>query len=263
MYHNLHNDLKDYYDSFPGLTKKGVLLTINPTKSYHNHFTNITHRDLINKVFQDMGQLILSVPDQALFILKEFSKNLNNFTMNHEVGEYYNFYKKNYKSIAQVEKLTKKVYEHMWSQINSVPQIIEDLNLSLAAKSSDRLRYYKSNKTDVVFFTIFPTLLNTDSPSIYIVVELNQGGIDRLDEVNAIDFTEAEKGVLHETSRIRGGWMHYGSRKFEVDKTDFENLGQFIKDKIETTPLKSVFLKIETYFALNKVKKDLSHVATD
>src|SRR5688572_2107064 len=95
MYHFLNNDLKDYYDSFPDMKRRGVLLTINPVASYHDKFVNVTHQALLNKVFENLGPLILSIPEQSIFILKEFSKNLNNFTMNHEVGKYYNFYQEN------------------------------------------------------------------------------------------------------------------------------------------------------------------------
>lgn len=249
MFHFLNNDLKDYYDSFPGMKRTGVLLTINPAITYHEKFANVTHQALLNKVLENLGPLILTVPEQSVFILKEFSKNLNNFTMTHEVGNYFSFYQENLRSIEAVKKLSNEIRNHLWKQIDNVPDLLPELGLTLAASGNNRLRYYLSGKTRSVFFTILPTVFNTPNPRILIVVELNKSGIERLNEINAIDFTEEERKYLRETIPLRKTYLHYATKTIDIASKDFENLSTYLSTSIEKSPLKSIFEKIENHLA--------------
>lgn len=253
VYHWVHNDLDDYYNSYKALKMKGVLLSVSPIKTGHKEFVNITHDQLLNKVFANLGLLLLSVPEQSLYLLKEFSKNLKNFVMSHEIRSYYEFYQRNYSAIGQVQKLQSTLEEHVWSQIGRVPELLKGMGLKLGGTSSSRLRYFLTTKTEHVYFTVFPHVLDKREPSIHLVVELQKKGVKLVEKINEIEFTSEERGVLQEITAVRPHWLHFASQSFTLSNEDVEELGEFIKNKIEISPLKSIFSKVEAFLAQSEV----------
>lgn len=245
MYHDQLNDFEDYYNTFQAKNKKGVLLTIEKTPSKHTAFVNITHEQLIDAAFKNIGQLVLNVPYRTIFILNEFSKNLKNFTMKHEVSGYYEFYQKNRIAVQQVEKLMGELETHMWDQIDEVPKLLTDLNLKLSSKYSSVFRCYKENENDPVFFIVSPNIFDEEKPFLTIVVQLNNVGISRLKEISEIAFTPEEKEYITKKAVTSTIWHHYAGKEFPLSHADFENLSEFIRNKIESTPLTGIYNKVK------------------
>ena len=251
LYHHLANDLEDYWNSFYEFNcKQGIVLTLKEETVKHLGFINLTHEQLIEKVLSKLGSSILSVPEPTLYLLKEFCRNMKNFTMTHEANEYFTYYQDNFSKIKQLQRLTEVLEKQIWDQSAAVPEQLSEMGLELSGKYSSRLRYYITPKTKDVYFTIVPHLLDTENPYVKIMVELQKEGVKGVEVMfNEIVFTEEEKKFLKETNKKREGWLHFASNKFQLGTTNVDSLSDFIADKIENTPLKTIFQKVEAYLA--------------
>ncbi len=244
IFHTVENNLADYFDSIDADEKIGILLTLNETNPNHASFKNITHEQLLNKVLESIGPLIVTLPHQSIFYIKEFSRNLKNFTMNHEVIKYYKFYRENHAAIHQVQSLMAEISSHIWSQIHVAATLIPGLKLEVSGKYNTTHRYYYEPNIHGVMFTIVPEIFEEGEPKVKIIIELGKQGIERLDKINQINFTQEEKDIFKETDKKRGTWLHFALIEFTLLPSDVENLAEFIEDKIEKTPLRSVYDKI-------------------
>ncbi|MFO7848457.1 MAG: PD-(D/E)XK nuclease family protein, partial [Spirochaetia bacterium] len=74
----LNNDLKDYWESIEADTKIGILLSLSPTPVNNKNFVNITHKQLIEKIQENLSEFYLDADDRHLLLLKEYISNINN-----------------------------------------------------------------------------------------------------------------------------------------------------------------------------------------
>lgn len=130
--------------------------------------------------------------------------------------------------------------------------------LQLGGKGGNKLRYYTSMKNSNLMFTIgFDNLYRDNRKNIWIVVEL-KGAIlkDRLllRQVQLCDEEELRlnKDFYYEK---RTGWAHYAVNRYSLENIDFENLRQFIAEKIREDHLLSIFRKLEIFLSENDINK--------
>jgi hypothetical protein len=93
VYHFLNNDLKDYWET---IIKKGVkpeksigiiLSLIDYKDIEHEQFIGITHIQLLNKVFDNIGKYLLTCNEKYLPFLKDLYQNIQNLTKQNMTAE--------------------------------------------------------------------------------------------------------------------------------------------------------------------------------
>lgn len=88
LFANLYNNITDYWNSVKADNKLGIVLSLNTIKipekinNKEIKFINITHRELIEKVKQNLPEFYMDSDDRHLLFLKEYISNVNSFYKN-------------------------------------------------------------------------------------------------------------------------------------------------------------------------------------
>ena len=246
----LYNDLTDYYKSISVKSKKiGVVLSLKKETTLPKEFINITHFELVTKVEQASGYYFLHASPKQLVILKEFIQNMKSMAISNELSEQYNFYFKYEDKIRKLTELRDAIVEDVFRQADEACEKLE-MNLKLKATNTESLRFFVSSRDPSVYFKLWLKDLMADGEYMCIVVELNAEGMKYLDKINQIKFTEDERSLLKETTKLRKGYLQYaGIPCTSPTAEEIKNFTDYIYSQITNTPLKSIFLKIENCLA--------------
>ncbi len=251
LFHHLHNDLALYYKHFSleDANKQGVLLTLSPLAPNNGHYINITHRQWLDQVWSMIGNYIVDMPEDGLYHLKQFSKNLSNYTMSQNAKEYFAFYIKNREEIGKIDQLQQTLYRHIWDQVNTAHQLLPHLNLKVDQRKSRTYTYYYNPCCDTVYFTVIPQIMDCESPSVHIIVELWNSALEKLEELEQLQLTPEDKKILlpKNPSQIKAGYLHFASEEFKVTEDVIDTLGVFIAEKIKNSPLESIYTAVKKH----------------
>lgn len=257
MFHHVHNDLGAYYDHFKAEErfKQGVLLTIYPTEPDDKRFVNVTHQQWLNEVWDMVGAIIPKLSNDVLFMLKQFSTNLNNFNMSHEIEAYYEFYRGNYSDIIKINELKKALDSHIWGQVRDVPNHVSKLRLKVEDKSRFGYTYYYEEEVEEIWFTIMPDMEYKNTPTAKVYIELQGKALGNVDQLMKLNYTEEESGLLTPLSveTIQTKWKHwvaFATHIFKFEEKDLVGLGSRIAEKMESSPLLTIYHKIKNQQAL-------------
>ncbi|GAA4242828.1 PD-(D/E)XK nuclease family protein [Winogradskyella damuponensis] len=261
VYHNLNNDLNDYWTS----TKKqeeykiGIVLSIQPiSKINHLHFINITHLQLLNQVMQNIGGYLLEANEKYIVFLKDLYQNVINLSTDIMNTKEIEFYLKNRDEIHYTARFLNRFKDHIKQEVEQACHILNgDTPFLKLNNTGNRFRYYKSIKVPNLMFTVVFDQLYIDSKKrIWIVVELNGEALIDVGMYKEIDFTIEEKQCFTQDfyTRKHSGWAHFAGIGFYLvkDELPLNNLAEFIAEKIETEHLLSIFKKIEDFLIANK-----------
>jgi hypothetical protein len=244
----VYNDLMEYYNSIKvNKNKIGVVLSLRQEADLPEEFINITHDEFINQVEQSSGSYFLNADLKQVVILKEFIQNIKNMSQTKDLKEHYEFFFKHQDKIKKISDLYSTIKSDIFKQVDDVcEKLNEKLNLGLELQG-------RQLKTPLLF-PLRPhqcilqfgltDLFNGDG-KIYIFVELNEEGISHLDKINKIKFTDNEKKLLDETTKVRKTYIHYATKELKPSPEDIKDFTNYIYNQITQTPLIDIFLKIE------------------
>jgi hypothetical protein len=250
---SVYNDLMEYYNSIKvNKNKIGVVLSLRQEANLPKQFISITHNEFINQVEQSSGSYFLNADLKQTVILKEFIQNIKNMSQTKDLKEHYEFFFKHQDKIKKISDLYSTIKSDIFKQVDDVCEKL-NLGLKLQGRYSSQLRYFFS-KTAPVYFTIWLDNLFNGDGEIYIFVELNKEGISHLDKINKIKFTEDEKKLLDETTKVRKTYIHYATKEVKPSPEDIKDFTNYIYNQITQTPLIDIFLKIEKLLKDEKQK---------
>lgn len=246
MFHHLHNNLDDYYNHFEVTddNKKGVLLTLKPQNPNNEQFVNITHQQWLQVVWSEMENLILDLPEDTLYHLKQFTRNLNNYVMHQQAKEHFTFYKKNQKEINQLVQLKTELDRHIWEQLNNIPNYLPEYQLETDYRKPRTYSYLTNKNSPNVMFTIIPKIIDESKPSVYVIVELWYDALKKLDDIDQYFIENQEHASLKLPKieqHIKNEYMHYAEKQFAVNEDNIENLGHHIAAQIISSPLIDIY----------------------
>jgi hypothetical protein len=253
MFHHLNNDLDKYYDYFKCIDKdkQGIVLSINKLNITNPNYVNITHTQWLNKVWENIGSILLNVPDESLHMLKQFSKNLNNFAMTHETGKYFSFYNKNYDSIQEIFRLQTALDNQIWENLKQIENVIDRDIYQVEINDKWKCFYLKNDQIHDAFFTVGYNI-NTNVPHLKIILELQKEGLSKIEEIENLTKNEESSLIPIRTIEIeklkKGHHYHFAMQEMILQEKDFENLPQSLIDFIEKSPMKPILEKIQNLF---------------
>lgn len=241
---SVYNDLQEYYNCIKVLHNKvGVVLSLRVEKNLPSNFISITHHELLRAVEISSGSYFLNADTKDVIILKEFIQNIKSMTQTKDLKEYYDFFFKHKEKVMEAADLFSTIQADIFSQVNDCCDKL-NLGLKLQGKYNSLLRYYVS-QNNLVYFTIWLDNIFNGTGDVQIFVELNEEGMNYLDEINSLAFTEEEKALIKETSPVRKTYIHYALGIFNPLNEDLKDFTNYIYHKITETPLQTIFLKIE------------------
>jgi hypothetical protein len=131
IYHHLDNGLKDYWESATkNIDKKtsiGIVLSlIKNEKIEHPRFINITHKEFMNKVSENIGKYHLNASLKYLTFLQDFQQNIYNLSNKLMEKEHLKIYLENQSEIEDAIALKKQYKEKVYQQVSAIEN--EDFN---------------------------------------------------------------------------------------------------------------------------------------
>lgn len=253
VYHELNNDLPDYWESieYPNKNKVGVLLSLKPTFSGHQFFINITHKELLDHVMTHLGSYIMNATDKYITFLKDLFQNITNLTNATMKQEDVAFYFKNQSKINQAARFKGEVKKHIKSEVEKAGELNGHFVLNIPKTNSNlenRARYYDSKlHFNLTIVVIFEHLL-TKEKKLSIIIELRH------------DFTKKETKELFKKcgENFNGenvidpqfytdqtGWLHFYKKEYTIQNIGTTPLSEFIKDRLDNDNFMEIFKSME------------------
>lgn len=253
VYHELNNDLDEYYNEIKVETKMGIVLSLHPISDIkHQRFINITHLQLVNQVLQNLGNYILDANDKYIVFLKDFCQNITNLSHPVMEKEAIQFYYKNQEEINQLVKFKFKLREHILSQVVTAGNRLNGVSKyepRINSHNDKRLVYYVSNQHKDLMITVVYENLLTEKKEMHIAVEMVGNLLKNRTIYNQIEFTEEEQRfAFSEHFRTTNeDWSHFAVAHYHPTDEEVSNLSQFIIDKLNEDHLLSIFNKLNNF----------------
>jgi hypothetical protein len=261
VYHELNNDLDEYYNEIKVETKVGIVLSLYPISDIkHKQFINITHLRLLENVMRNLGLYLLQANDKYIVHLKDFFQNIIN--LSHPIMEKEDilFYYKNQQEINQLVKLKYHLRKHIVSQIVMAGNSINGVSKYEPRANSfndKRLVYYVSNKHKNLMITVVYENLLIEEKRIYIAVEMQGNVLENRSDFNQIEFSVEEKqhAFAEHFRTTSESWSHFAVIHYFPSELEISNLSQFIIDKLNQDHLLSIFYKLDLFLDSYKYLK--------
>lgn len=255
VYHELNNDLNEYYIEIKAAHKMGIVLSLYPISDIkHPSFINITHLQLVNQIMQNLGNYMLHANDKYIVFLKDFCQNIIN--LSHPVMEKENihFYYKNQNEINQLVNLEAKLKEHIVNQVITAGNRLDGVNkYEPRANNSNngRLVYYVSPKNRNLMITVVYENLLKPIKEMHIAVELQGNLLKDRKIYEEIEFTAEEKSIAFSDNfkNTNYTWSHFAVAHYHPSDEQVSNLSQFIIDKLKDDHLLSIFHKLDAFIS--------------
>jgi hypothetical protein len=264
VYHELNNDLDDYWGSVEleeesDTAKIGIILSLKPTSKdlyekfkYRDHYINITHVKLLNKVMENIGAYLSNTNEKYLTFLIDFHQNIKNISRPIMSKNKVNFYIQHKAKINDLVSLKYAYKTHVKAEVEDAGRHINNVKLVTPKKNSfnePRLRYYQSTKhSELVYTIVFEDLLKNDN-KLHIIVEPRESALKNGAIFKDITFNEDEEAVLRKEfyEDTDNGWSHFASKLYDLSSEDIADLGGFIRKKIKEDHFDSIMQKMEYY----------------
>ena len=263
VYHSLKNDLNLYQRSVMNMlgdksdVKTIVLgmhhynLTLYPKASEiepSNRFS-ITHKELLDKVFEKISAYLKDARIEHLYLLKEFYKNINNMA-NILDSTVLDFYSQNGNSqrIAEINR----VYKHIENFVSGILECSEESQLRNNLRSMkmtwkterDFVKYYFPNTENKVMLTVFfrDKIFSIDrAPHIYMAFEV-QGLYKKIldkyeDKIVSIISDYSNDGIKLATYTDKKNFRFLAAQtiQFTNIKEELPRLGEFVGEYINSS----------------------------
>ena len=236
IYHNVHNDLEDYYESIDAKSKAGVLLTLSSQKIHDtmkDYFVNITHKEWMEKI-KSKG-LPTDIPIELYVYLNDFITNMENLSKNNKMNEQARFFFNHTTKVLRAKETYSEAHSFIIRQLGI---LADDKNLKKSGNNLTYCHMWDEEKDSRVYYSIdFSRLLSseTERAELRVYIEVYKEAVEKKEELkNILDskgfFTE---GKLIEGTKSDKNYAHLAYKSYNLTLKDIEILSVFLKDKIE------------------------------
>lgn len=253
VFHELNNDLDEYYNEIKVPYKMGIVLSLYPISDIkHPRFINITHLQLVNQIMQNLGNYLLHANDKYIVFLKDFCQNIINLSHPVMEKESIQFYYKNQQEINQLVALETKLKEHIVNQVITAGNRLDGVHKyepRVTNSNNGRLVYYVSPKNRNLMITVVYENLLNPKKEMHIAVELQGNLLKDRKMYDQIEFTEEEKSIAFSDNfkNTNYTWSHFAVAHYHPSDEQVSNLSQFIIDKLKEDHLLSIFHKLNNF----------------
>ena len=95
-------------------------------------------------------------------------------------------------------------------------------------------------------FTIIFDQLFDSRQKLFVIIEL-QNKFIRNEKIKNIEFNDIEKKLLCENyDKTNKSWTHFAQEEYELTEENILHLSQFLSEKINESPILSIYQKLNT-----------------
>lgn len=250
VYHSLENDVNAYFDEIGSYKYKfGVIISLKPVYTWHKEFVNITHAELMEKVWQGVKEM----PCESFYktIIEQFYSNINKMSgLNVHNGEIFINQKNEIIKHSRILEDVKNWFHNLFYGADFVKAINEcanGINLKIVHNERESAKYRYThlsiNNSNILFNIYFEPLWNPGykveyfpdkHQSIFLTLE-----IEDLKNVQIKNprIVEQLKDVVYNSyceiylSPLSCGWWHFACLEIPVSNEELFNQ-KVIVDKI-------------------------------
>jgi len=147
LFASLNNPLEDYWSCTDSEKKLGIVMSLQPMKTNHNGFINITHKEYIHEVQQMLSNKLLEISERDLLIIKDLIININYHSpMENSNKEIFKFYDKEREKIKAVCELRDEVRNEFLNAVNYLAENVMKSELLYKKAKNYRMIIDKENK---------------------------------------------------------------------------------------------------------------------
>lgn len=233
VYAKLYNRLDLYWKkpSVPDENKRGVVLSLWPTKPTHGEFINITHESFAKAIEQALPKYFVGAQPKALMLLQDFILNIYNVThsMNEEELKFY-FANGNREKINRLAEIRKNVVTYIWQTIedgNHLKSLFHNNGWKLSVKTKNNVNFvyytFDAMPNNVMLTLVYDTLWNYDHNGcrIRMFLEIKSKEMIQFVENHAAELKEM--GVEPDGHKKETSWWHYRGYEIPFSVEDFAN----------------------------------------
>ena len=257
IYHNLANDLNDYWNTAKKNSRKesdivGVLLTLSKhTGNLNSQFVNVLHLDFLQKVMVNIGNHLMQASDKYVTFLKDLYQNIKNMSMQNLSTDDLNFYLNHQQKIVDTVEFEKQVKDHIKTQVVDAFNSFEELTVKKATQNT--YQYYSYREIEVkdvkdLYFSVFFHDLYISDKTLWIDIHIKEKG----PYAKYYDHPEVEKIMknhahmrLDKSKRKDDGWIYLVDREYTLNSEQMINLEKTVIDFIKKDGFMELFKELE------------------
>ncbi|MFN8579153.1 MAG: hypothetical protein U0354_20175 [Candidatus Sericytochromatia bacterium] len=243
--HWLHNDLKDYWNTFDYVkeNKVGILLTLEKQDGDEN-FINITHTEWLNNVVQRGIPASVTFKEYTYFI--DFVNNMNYLTKNNTMNEQTKFYFEHKEKIDKAILVRKEAERYV---LNELGKVLRKYSWEFYGNTLDWKNMWDKGNNSMIYYTVFPNeILN--GKTLTLIIEVDKDVVKRVDDLRSFLKDDILYKGMKKDGDVKPHMVHFVYKAYELNTDIINNLGDFVIEKIENDfePLRA---KMIEYLDLN------------
>lgn len=230
--HVLNNDLNNYWNTFlnyDDCNKVGVVLSLSNTEFINPNFINITHLEWITKIENLIAFDLLTLRDKIH--LEDFIINIKNITFQNTMNDNIKFYLDHSKKIEQAIDYKEQAARYI---LASIYNVATKYNWTIYGNTLNYKQIWDEKNDIRVFYTLFPDVLLKEK-KLKIVIEIDGNAREYYDKLKNIlidDINVYNDGFVISVVNTKH-YAHLGYIIYDILPDDFDNLENFITQKIE------------------------------
>lgn len=231
IYHNLHNDLIDYwnYASYPEAKKVGILLTLRShpiPKEVEGKFINITHHEWINAIQKEI--VLQDLPTNYAVYLNDFINTIHNLTYNFHMNAAAQFYFKHAQQVTTACETQRHALEFLNNQYAIIAQ---KLGWEVYGTDKNWRNFWDEDNTLDTYLTVVTKDLHEGKNMISIIIELNRNDRNHLDELKE-KFNNHPQYLSGSEGEHKGSYIHFIVKTYTLSDDELANFAEFVYQKI-------------------------------
>ncbi|GGE29396.1 PD-(D/E)XK nuclease family protein [Psychroflexus planctonicus] len=254
IYHHLNNGLREYsgYVENKIANKDAVYGLVLGLKEFYpeeENFVSLTHKELLNKVFLNLGEYVLDASEKYITFLKDFYQNIINLSEKKMNEQDLAFYLKNQKEISDIVKLDNKYRKNIKDEVEKVVLAFDDLKLEQTRKNSEKenhYRRYNSNRFSKLSIKVAFSRLFTNDQEIKLYIEASGSILKKVKEHFDEIIMELPDGFQldHGLKNTSDKWYNLYEHSLILDADDISNLSEVIVEHIDKLKIYEAFKRI-------------------
>jgi hypothetical protein len=253
VYHNLDNDLQDYWNSVEQEKKQGVILSLrkmNKSQINHSKFIGISHLDFLECVINNLPKYFSNVNEKYMIFLKDFYQNIINITKPMD-KKIINFFYENQEKINRIKAVRDDYIRYIISEVEQARLGINE-ELQSYANRNEEFRYYLCPNEGNLMITIYFADLFTEKKELLLIVEIQNELLEQKEKIKNIEFNDKEKPYIKEDFyKSNGSWAHFAFEIVKPTDEDLLKLGGFISNTINNSTILDIYRKLKKVLVNN------------
>lgn len=254
IYHHLNNNLQEYSDYVrKEIGNKdavyGLVLGLKEFNPKEENFVSLTHKELLSKVFQHLGEYVLDASEKYVTFLKDFYQNIINLSEKKMNEQNLAFYLKNKKEISDLVQLKAQFKDYVKEEVKKACSSFNDLDFETVRANSEmenHYRRYNSRRFSKLSIKVAFSRLFTNDQEIKLYIEAS-GSIlkqvkEHFDEIimELPDGFQLDHGVKNTSKSLYNLYEH----GIVLNANDISNLSEVIVEHIDKLKIYEAFKRI-------------------